>query len=697
MSTKRWTLFLAGALTALPALAAVEGTVVTPSNTPVEGARVEVLEGRASATTDARGAFRFAELDPPVTISVVHPRFEVLVAECCPEGPPFTLVPKQEVFEQIVVTANREGSASVQPVSVATSSISALDRPAPVSSIAELAEGAPGVAENGQGGLFQAYSIRGTGGQRVLTLVAGTRILTERRAGATASFIDPLLLGSLNVVRGPYSSYYGSGALGGVLEALPRRFDGTTVDLGWQSEGDANHQMVGFAVGGWSVGLARRAQGSQETPDGLFLPAEFEQVSATVARIWELDNGLELDLLLSPSVGDDIGKPNLRYPRRITTYPEEEHLVARLAIRRPGEWHLDLYGHPNSLDTENVTADERSRVVNEAFDFGFNLQRELTLPNAFAARVGLDYFGRRGVEATERVVDLATGDTDFSRTLDGRQDELAAYGSLRRAFGGLSVEAGGRVTWIEQANAGAETVDDTAVTGFLGLTVPVGAGFELAANVGSGFRFPGLSERFFTGSTGRGEVIANQDLDPERSVTTDFGVRWFGDRLFVAAYVFRTEVDDYIERIDLDTGVRTFVNLTSGTIDGVELEGFFQATDTLRIDWTAQTTEGEADDGTPLAESPADRITVSGDWRRDPWGAGLRWQHRFEKDDPGPGEVETGEAEIVSASVRYTLPNGLTLLVSGNNLLDETYLPAADDLAVPAPRRSVGFGVRWGG
>lgn len=301
------------------------------------------------------------------------------------------------------------------------------------------------------------------------------------------------------------------------------------------------------------------------------------------------------------------------------------------------------------------------------------------------------------MEATERVVDLATGDTDFSRTLDGRQDELAAYGSLRRAFGGLSVEAGGRVTWIEQANAGAETVDDTAVTGFLGLTVPVGAGFELAANVGSGFRFPGLSERFFTGSTGRGEVIANQDLDPERSVTTDFGVRWFGDRLFVAAYVFRTEVDDYIERIDLDTGVRTFVNLTSGTIDGVELEGFFQATDTLRIDWTAQTTEGEADDGTPLAESPADRITVSGDWRRDPWGAGLRWQHRFEKDDPGPGEVETGEAEIVSASVRYTLPNGLTLLVSGNNLLDETYLPAADDLAVPAPRRSVGFGVRWGG
>jgi len=44
------------------------------------------------------------------------------------------------------------------------------------------------------------------------------RIVAERRAGATASFIDPLLLGVVNVVRGPYSSYYGSGALGGVRD-----------------------------------------------------------------------------------------------------------------------------------------------------------------------------------------------------------------------------------------------------------------------------------------------------------------------------------------------------------------------------------------------------------------------------------------------------------------------------------------------
>jgi outer membrane receptor protein involved in Fe transport len=690
---------LVGVLAAPPASAAIEGTVVTPDNTPVEGARVELAARGVSHTTDARGAFRFPDADPPAVLKVTHPRFQPLEAECCAEGDAmtFVLIPKQKAYGEIVVTANREGSAGIQPVSVATSSISARDLPAPATSVVALAEGMPGVAESGQGGLFQAYSIRGTGGQRVLTLVAGTRILTERRAGATASFIDPLLLGSVNAVRGPYSSYYGSGALGGVLEAVPRRFDGTTVDLGWESQGDANYQLVGLDLAGWSLGLARRSSNATETPDGLVLPGQFEQYSGTVGKVWTLASGLELDLLLAPSLGDDIGKPNRRYPGRITTYLDERHLVTRLAIRRPGVWHLDLYGHPNSLDTENLSPGERSLVEDQAFDFGFNLQRELALPASFAARIGLDYFGRRGVEATETITDLATGATETLTTLDGSQDEAAAYASLRRSFGALAAEVGARLTWIEQANSGAETVDDTAPTGFLGLSLPVGGGVELVANAGTGFRFPGLSERYFSGSTGRGEVIANQDLDPERSLTTDIGARFFGGRLFAAAYLYRTTIDDYIERIDIEPGVRTFVNLTSGTITGFEFESFYQATDALQLQLTGQLTEGEADDGSPLAESPADRFTLGGTYARGPWSGSLRWQHRFAKDDPGPGEVATASAEIVSASVRYIMTDGLALMLFADNLLDETYLPTADDLAVPAAGRSIGFGIRWGG
>ena len=44
-------------------------------------------------------------------------------------------------------------------------------------------------------------------------------------------------------------------------------------------------------------------------------------------------------------------------------------------------------------------------------------------------------------------------------------------------------------------------------------------------------------------------------LDPERSLTTDLGVRYFGNRLYLAAYAYRNTIDDYIERIDLEPGV----------------------------------------------------------------------------------------------------------------------------------------------
>ena len=268
---------------------------------------------------------------------------------------------------------------------------------------------------------------------------------------------------------------------------------------------------------------------------------------------------------------------------------------------------------------------------------------------------------------------------------------------MRRTYGVVAAELGGRLTWVEQANSGSQTTTDTAGTGFLGLSVPVGGGVELVANVGTGFRFPGLSERYYSGSTGRGEVIANKDLDPERSLTTDVGARYFGNRLYLAAYLYRTEIDDYIERIDVEPGVRTYVNLTSGTIEGLELEGFLQATDELRLEWAAQITDGEADDGSPLAESPADRVTLGGTYLRGPWSGSLRWQHRLDKDDPGPGEVEIDSADIVSASLRYSLSDRLALTLFAKNLLDETYLPTADDLALPMPGRSLGIGISWEG
>jgi iron complex outermembrane receptor protein len=98
--------------------------------------------------------------------------------------------------------------------------------PFPPNNIRELISRIPGVDANGQGGDFQTFSIRGVSRQRIQTRIGDAPIISERRAGASVSFVDPTLLDSAEVVRGPASTLFGSGALGGAVLLEPARYDG---------------------------------------------------------------------------------------------------------------------------------------------------------------------------------------------------------------------------------------------------------------------------------------------------------------------------------------------------------------------------------------------------------------------------------------------------------------------------------------
>ena len=84
-------------------------------------------------------------------------------------------------------------------------------------SVGSLADALPGVSLNGQGGLFQSYSMRGFSRWRIRTEISGVPILTDRRAGNSLSFLPPELIDTIQVNMGPASSLYGSGAMGGVM------------------------------------------------------------------------------------------------------------------------------------------------------------------------------------------------------------------------------------------------------------------------------------------------------------------------------------------------------------------------------------------------------------------------------------------------------------------------------------------------
>lgn len=679
---------------AVPARAEVTGRVTSGDGVPIENARVDGPEG-GTRFTDYRGDFSFPDLESPAELTVSHPRFLEATVEAGGGTVVVELEPKQEIFHEIAVSANR-GETSFSPTSSSASVIDVESMAIPVSTLADIVATAPGVAENGQGGIFQTYSIRGVARQRVLTLLAGMRVVGERRAGVSASFVDPRLMGKVDVIRGPSSTYYGSGALGGVVQMFPRTFEETTVEIGYDDNGNGSHELFGWGDGAWSLGVAHRRSEQGETAGGRELNDGFDQVSTTLSRAWRRGQ-IDYSLQTIASRGRDIGKSNSDYPNRVTVYPEENHLMMRLAMRGESGWRLDAWVHPNDLRTR-VSRDGRLMTTdNEAFDLGFNWQSRSRWDESTELRYGVEYFGRKGVLAEELIepVDGRAGPTIFQTPLDGGEDELGLYGAYERNWSGAVLLVGGRLAVQRQRQRGAETREDSALTGFVGVVVPLKAGLELAANVGSGLRFPSLSERFFSGATPRGNVMGNPELEAERSLSRDLALRYYGTKLFLSTGIFRTRVRNYIERIEFAPEELSFLNLAKGELTGLEVDGGYRLSEDCGLTFGGHLIEGRSRDDEPLADVPADRIFVGSSWRGRRWSVRNRLEHRFAKSDAGSGEMAIGSASLLSGAVALELENGVEVALVGRNLFDEEYFNSADDKVEVARGRSLGVTLTW--
>jgi outer membrane receptor protein involved in Fe transport len=262
---------LAEMLCSVPADASgIRGRVMTPSRESVANAKIEIPASDESVIADASGAFHLPNVEPPVTLVVSHPGFFDLNIQLEADDSStlqVILQPKTAFEEEVTVVARLPGP-SIAPVGAATSTVDPQEGNTGASTVGELVQNIPGVAPNGQGGLFENYSIRGVSRHRITTSISGIRLSSERRAGVSASFVDPFLLGSVDVVRGPASSYYGSGALGGTIDLSSRQFQNWVIESDYATQGNGYLLAGGWGGGGWSAGFARRHADNAQAADG---------------------------------------------------------------------------------------------------------------------------------------------------------------------------------------------------------------------------------------------------------------------------------------------------------------------------------------------------------------------------------------------------------------------------------------------
>lgn len=591
--------------------------------------------------------------------------------------------------ESIRVTAR--GTANDWPSALATDLVAYDDAIAAPADFQDLITRIPGVGATGQNGIFETFSIRGSGANGILILVGGMPITAQRRAGVPVAFVEPILLGDINVTRGPAVAHFGAGALGGAISIEPRWFDGSFVQGGYATSGDEVSLAAGTGSPVFSVAAARHQAGDSHAPDGTPLNTSYQRESASLQYRAQLGE-FEMDALLLPSRTEDIGKSNSRYPVRDTTYPEDSHVLGRIRLRHANGFEATVHAHDQYLGTYNQRPgrDDTFAAVSST-DFGTTAQQTFTLGD-FTSNIGLEYLGRRDVDGYD-----ATGNV-LNRTYsleNGSEDSwsLFALGDWRAAPD-LGFEFGGRTTSIRQEQAGASSGNSaTALTAGVAWT-PNDRG-RWTLNIASGYRFPTLEERFYTGVTAQGEIVGNPDLGAERSRGIDLGYAMHSGNWGGEIHFWRSRVDDLIQLTELAADVNGFVNVGKARLHGAEAVLGWSPTDELTLRSSVTVVRGSDDTGERLYGIPPVTADLEARYRTPKFEFGARYSHRWKMDRPGFEELERDAVDMVDADARYRFTPSFNVQLYLRNAFDKQYYATSDELSTFAPERSVGINLNW--
>ncbi|HET6912318.1 MAG TPA: TonB-dependent receptor [Rhodanobacteraceae bacterium] len=407
------------------------------------------------------------------------------------------------------------------------------------------------LARSGGPGEQTALFLRGTNSNHVLVLVDGVRIASTGTGGVDFSLLPLDAIQRIEIVRGPRAAYWGSDAIGGVIQIFTRKLTGPSAAVQYGSYDDAS-ASAGIGQqgerGGFSVQTGiRHVRGfSAENPEGFgYNPDDDGLRNRNLAASGDLKLGtqtLSANALYSDSVNEfDQG----------VSHVIEQDLGAALAGNISSNWfqRLQLGSARDDLNTPAYFELFRSRRQSATWLNIFTLTPNQSLTTGV----------ERMHESGENVDSSGAGDT-FGQ----RRDNTAAFAGWNghlRSF-----------DWELAERHDHNSVFGGATTGSAAIGWRVLPSLRFTASFGQGFRAPSLNEQF---SPGYGGLFAgNPELRPERSRSSELGAEWTpAAALSFKLAAYHTDIDDLI---DFTGPLFQAENTAQAKIDGVELQARWQ-------------------------------------------------------------------------------------------------------------------------
>ncbi|MCO7190535.1 MULTISPECIES: TonB-dependent receptor [unclassified Pseudoalteromonas] len=605
-----------------------------------------------------------------------------------------TIAAQGSAIETIEVIGGKNLLASESFTNVNIAHVSKDDLLGANNTIADWIIQVPGVSLNGQGGLYQSYSIRGLSRWRVRTEVNGIVLLTDRRAGNSASFIDPGLLQLASVQKGPAAMLYGSEAIGGVISMNSVQGEQDTLELGYEDTGKGRRLLAITGEEHYNLAFAYRKKEKSYAPNGDELNNGFEQFSSSLRYQHTLTNGIELNMSWLPSISKDVGKNSVTFPdRQIAVYPEDMHSLAQLSLNSE-QWFVNVFHHYQNWDSDVTRIGKRHNLTQyQSHTLGTNLYHEYDL-YGLPLRAGLDWTARRGVSITDQESNLKDASDPASSTLlDGTQDNIAAFINGIWEDNGWRVDFGARFDHFSASNFGISK-SDNHISHSLGVTKQWQS-HSLSLNYASAFRFPTLTELYFNGVTPRGNTLGNLELEPETSQGLELTYRLKKDSIDTTVNLFHTQLDDYIERVKLVSGDRTYQNLDQATISGAEVSTHIEVSDALSYTFGYTHQQGKSKSGAYLADISPSKLSLSGRyvWQSFEFAPAVHYQ--LAKRNVGSGEAALERSLVADLNMSWYMDESWTLRAGVLNLFNRLHRTTADEDAPYHAERTIKLDISW--
>lgn len=689
---------------------AFEGRVVDGrSGNPVAGAEVTIVGQTGAVKTDADGRFTWKpDPNPPFVIVVVLPGGQLakpIFVEKLDAAAVLLLKVDAAVTEEVTVSGVAP-SIDASPGSALTLlSAGEIALRAP-GNLMQSVENVPGVNQVSEG-QAAVPAVRGLARGRTLIMIDGSRVTSERRAGPSATFLDPSVVEGIDVARGPGSVAYGSDAFGGVISVRTRRpeYTGLKAEVsGTFGAGVPDRRLdstvsKGFGPGGVLAAGHVRDVEDYRGPDedvlnsgwsdsGFLFRAERRAGAGLFSASWQSD------------FGRDIERPRNNSNVIRFYYPFEDSHRFNASYERSDIGSLDLLrisGYVGSFeqrtDQDRLPTATRPRDIVRADISARDFQVRASAEQAIGRgqiEFGLDVNGRFGLEANDIIVlyDLAGDVVSEVETLSIESAHRTDFGAFAQfsvpAGPKMSVSAGLRGDYVRNENTagffGDRSISNGAAAGLAAITVGPFANVTLTAQVSRGFRDPTLSDRFFRGPTGRGFITGNPDLEPEISTQVDLGARYASGRLRLAGYFYHYRINDLVERYQTETDFFFFRNRGRAQIRGFEVESQASLGRGYTLEFGAQVGRGRAlDDDTALDDISADSISfVVRKAISEELMAFGRLARYAEDDRPGPSEVVAPGHTNLDIGASWVPTKRFELRGSIKNVLNQEYYASPD-------------------